>query len=88
MNKEEKAKVIESFQQNAQDTGSIEVQVGLLTKKIKLLTVHCTTHPKDFSTRRGLLNMVSRRKTFLSYLQKRVGFTEYAKIVEMLGLRK
>lgn len=67
--KQEKQKVIKDFQTNEQDTGSTEVQIGLLTKEIKELTRHLATHIHDHSSRRGLLKKVSQRRKFMKYLQ-------------------
>lgn len=87
LQKEEKTKVIESFGQNAQDTGSAEVQVALLTKRINDLTGHCKINPKDFSSRRGLLNMVCQRKRLLRYLEH-TNEVKYKELISKLGLRK
>lgn len=67
--KQDKQKVIKDFQVNEQDTGSSEVQIGLLTKEIKELTEHLRTHIHDHSSRRGLFKKVSQRRKFLKYLQ-------------------
>ncbi len=67
--KEDKKKVIRDFQINEGDTGSAEVQIGLLTKEIKDLTEHLKIHIHDHSSRRGLLKKVSVRRKFLKYLQ-------------------
>lgn len=76
-----------NFAQHAKDTGSIEVQVVDLTVRINGLSEHFKTNAKDFSSRRGLLNMINRRKRFLSYLKaKRPAI--YTKLIEDLGLRK
>lgn len=85
--KEEKSKIIGEFQKSGQDTGSVEIQIALLTKNIRELTGHCQTHPKDFSSRRGLLKMVCRRRNFLRYLEKR-DHGKYKEIIQKLGLRK
>lgn len=87
LQREEKAKIISDFGQNAQDTGSSEVQVALLTKHILDLTSHCKTNPKDFSARRGLLNMVCQRKNLLRYLE-RTNEAKYKQLISKLGLRK
>lgn len=83
----EKAHIIQEFAKNEQDTGSQTVQIALLTAHIKDLTGHCQTHPKDFSSRRGLLKMVSQRNSFLKYL-KRKDVSGYEKLIQKLGLRK
>jgi small subunit ribosomal protein S15 len=69
------------------DTGSPEVQVALLTEEIKALTEHLRQHPKDFSSRRGLLFMVNRRNKLLKYLQ-RVDAKRYAAVVAKFELRR
>lgn len=86
--REDKAKIIEMFRKNQQDTGSMRVQVGILTEEIKMLTSHCDTHPKDFSTRRGLLNKVSRRKKFLYHLEQEMDTHDYERFIQQLGIRK
>ncbi len=83
----EKAHIIKEFAKNEHDTGSQKVQIALLTAHIKDLTTHCKTHPKDFSSRRGLLKMVSQRNAFLKYL-KRKNLSEYENLIQKLGLRK
>lgn len=66
-----KQNTIKKFQLREEDTGSAEVQVGLLTEKIEELVSHLKTHPKDHHSRRGLLKMVGQRKRFLNYLHKK-----------------
>lgn len=83
----EKAAICAEFGKGSQDTGSAQVQVALLTKNITLLTAHCQKNPKDFSTRRGLLQMVCDRRSFLQYLQKK-DVSKYKELVAKLGLRK
>jgi len=87
MTKEEKQLIINEFGKSAQDTGSSQVQVALLSKEINKLTEHCQQNPKDFSTRRGLLKMVCARRGFLQYLQK-TNENKYKELVAKLGLRK
>lgn len=87
MNKEEKQSVIANYRRNDSDTGSAEVQIALLTKKINALTAHMKENKKDFSTRRGLLQMVSRRRRLLDYL-KRIDQNRYVEIIKSLGIRK
>ena len=70
LNKDEKQKVIENYAVEKGDTGSPEVQIGLLTTKIEKLTDHLKTHQKDNHSRRGLLNMLSKRRRLLNLLQK------------------
>jgi len=84
---EQKQKVIEQFQRNQKDTGSPEVQVSLLTKRIQDLTGHFKSHKKDHHSRRGLLGMVSRRKKLLDYLRRK-DHQAYAKTIQELNLRK
>ena len=85
--KEEKLNIITEFGKGSQDTGSSQVQVALLTKNIIKLTAHCQKNPKDFSTRRGLLQMVCDRRSFLKYLQK-TDVSKYKELIAQLGLRK
>lgn len=85
--REEKQAIVNEFGMNAQDTGSSQVQVALLTKNIVRLTEHCQKNPKDFSTRRGLLQMVCDRRSFLKYLQK-TNEDKYKELLAKLGLRK
>ena len=82
-----KAEIIAKFQQHEGDTGSPEVQVALLTKRIKDLTEHMKNHPKDFHSRRGLLQLVGQRRRFLGYIREQ-DFDRYRKIVTELGLRR
>ena len=81
------AEVMQKFQRAAGDTGSPEVQVALLTNRINELTSHFKKHVKDHHGRRGLLRMVSKRRTLLDYL-KRTKVDTYRKVIEQLGLRK
>jgi small subunit ribosomal protein S15 len=83
----EKAQVVKDYQRAANDTGSPEVQVALLTTRINQLTDHFKTHNKDHHSRRGLLKMVSRRRKLLDYL-KRTDLTGYKTLIDRLGLRK
>ena len=75
------------FGKTAGDTGSPEVQVAILTERINNLTGHFKTHKKDRHSRRGLLKMVSRRRSLLDYL-KREDAERYADVIQRLGLRK
>lgn len=81
-----KAQVIKSNQRSAKDTGSPEVQVAILTDRINELTEHMKVHKKDVSSRRGLLKMVSNRRTLLDYLKRKDEKT-YTDLVKKLGLR-
>ena len=85
--KEKKAEVIAAHRASETDTGSPEVQVALLTERIKHLTAHLNANKKDFATRRGLLKMVGRRRRLLNYLHK-TDIARYRAIIEKLGLRK
>ncbi len=84
---EDKQKIISDNQRQDNDTGSVEVQVAILTAKIADLTEHLKIHRKDFSSRRGLLKMVARRTNLLKYLQ-RIDRPRYLKLIASLGLRK
>ncbi len=83
---EEKSKVIADLQRDKKDTGSTEVQVGILTARIKDLTEHLKIHKKDNHSRRGLLQMVGQRKRLLKYLRES-NFTSYQSITKKLGIR-
>ena len=85
--KEKKTEVINQFARQAGDTGSPEVQVAILTTRIKELNEHLNTHPKDHHSRRGLLKMVGRRRALLAYLKKK-DIEKYRKLIADLGLRK
>lgn len=85
--KEKKEEVISEYQKNGTDTGSPEVQIAILTTRINHLTEHMRSNKKDYSTRRGLLGMVSRRRRLLDYLRK-VNPDRYLDIIEKLGIRK
>lgn len=81
-----KADVLSKFQRASKDTGSPEVQIALLSAQIEQLTGHFQAHKKDFHSRRGLLQMVSKRRTLLAYL-KRVDMVRYRELIESLGIR-
>ena len=87
MTKERKQEVIESFKRDEKDTGSPEVQIALLTERIKELTEHLKVHKKDNHSRRGLLKMVGKRRNLLNYLEKN-DVEKYREIVEKLNLRR
>ncbi len=87
MLKEEKQAIIKEFAIHEGDTGSPEVQIAVLTKRINDLNVHLKEHKKDNHSRRGLLKMVGQRRGLLQYLTK-VDIERYRAIVEKLGLRK
>ncbi len=86
LDKELKTSVIETFSRHDKDTGSPEVQIAILTKRIELLTDHLRTHKHDESSRRGLLKLVGRRRRLLEYI-KRKDFARYVAIVEQLKIR-
>ena len=83
----DKARILSQYQRAKGDTGSPEVQVALLTERINMLTDHFKSHVKDFHSRRGLLTMVSQRRSLLDYL-KRSNNEAYRSLIERLGLRK
>jgi small subunit ribosomal protein S15 len=83
----DKARIVSEHQRAQGDTGSPEVQVALLTERINTLTGHFKAHVKDFHSRRGLLHMVSQRRSLLDYL-KRKNIEVYRSLIERLGLRK
>jgi small subunit ribosomal protein S15 len=82
-----KSEVIKKHQQDAKDTGSPEVQVALISARVTHLTEHLRTHRKDFHSRRGLLQMASRRRKLLDYLKKHE-LNKYTDILAKLSLRK
>ena len=84
---ENKKSIIEKYATKTNDTGSPEVQVAILTKRINELTGHFKEHAKDHHSRRGLLRLVSRRRKLLDYLKKRK-FDDYKSLIEKLGIRK
>ena len=84
---ENKADVIESYRTHPSDTGSPEVQIALLTSRIRYLTEHFKTHNKDHHSRMGLLKMVGQRRRLLDYL-KRKNFARYQELIGKLGIRK
>jgi len=87
MEPKDKSKVIEEFKQHENDTGSPEVQVALLTERIKYLTEHFKTHKKDFHSRTGLLKLVGKRRKLLNYLKEK-NVERYRRLISRLGLRK
>lgn len=87
MRKEEKTAIIEQYATHPGDTGSPEVQIAILTNRINTLTAHLKVNPKDNHSRRGLFQMVSKRRKFLNYLMKN-DIERYRSVVERLGLRK
>ena len=87
MTKERKTEIINTFKRDENDTGSSEVQIALLTERIKELTEHLKVHPKDNHSRRGLLKMVGKRRNLLIYLAK-TDINRYREIAQKLSLRK
>ncbi len=83
----QKAQIMSEYQRAANDTGSPEVQIALLTGRINQLTDHFKTHVKDHHSRRGLLKMVSQRRSLLDYL-KRKNLDGYRQLIGRLGIRK
>ena len=87
LTKDEKTNIIEKFRLDENDTGSVEVQVALLTKRINDLNDHLKVHTHDYHSNRGLLKMVGQRKSLLNYLAK-TDVQRYRELVKKLGLRK
>ncbi len=82
-----KSETIQQYRVHDTDTGSSEVQIAILTSRIKLLTEHFKTHKKDHLSRRGLLKMVGRRRRLLDYLRRR-DVQRYRTVIKRLGLRR
>ena len=87
LTQEEKDKLIKEYKLHDLDTGSPEVQIALLTEEIKRLLLHLKKHAKDFHSKRGLLKMVSKRRTLLNYLKKE-GLKRHIAILRKIGLKK
>ena len=87
LTKEAKVGLMERNRVHPQDTGSPEVQVAILSERIQYLTGHLRQHRKDFSTQRGLLRMVGRRRRLLDYLKRRQ-LQRYQEVIQRLGIRK
>lgn len=87
ISKENKQKIIQNFKTHEGDTGSVQVQVAVLTSRIQELTEHMKNHKHDYSTRRGLLKLVGRRRRLLTYLKKS-NLQAYSDLIVSLGLRK
>jgi small subunit ribosomal protein S15 len=85
--KEKKAELIEKYGRQPGDTGSPEVQIAILTERIRELTEHLKTHKKDHHSRRGLLKLVGKRRGLLAYLKKN-DLEGYRALIEKLGIRK
>lgn len=84
---EAKADIVNKYQQAANDSGSVEVQVALLSAHITSLTEHLKEHKKDVHSRRGLVGMVNRRRRLLNYLKNK-DESRYLKLIESVGIRK
>ena len=87
MTKERKQEIINNFKRDEKDTGSSELQIALLTERINELTEHLKVHKKDNHSRRGLLQMVGKRRNLLNYLAKK-DLDKYREITEKLNIRK
>jgi small subunit ribosomal protein S15 len=87
LNKENKSTIIEKFKAHDVDTGSPEVQIALLSKRIEYLTEHFKIHKKDHHSRQGLIKMVGKRRRLLDYLKKK-NISRYKEVIAQLGLRK
>ena len=87
LSKEVKMKIVKDNQAHAQDSGSPEIQIALITERINVLIKHFATHKQDHSSRSGLMNLVGQRKRLLEYLKKKE-FSRYEKLIQRLGLRK
>lgn len=86
VSKERTAELMAEFGKNPQDSGSAEVQVAILSERIKNLTEHLKEHPKDHHTRRGLLMLVGKRRRLLVYIKNR-DVLEYRELIKKLGIR-
>ena len=87
LEKEKVTEIVKEFGRTEGDTGSAEVQIALLTEQIKRLTVHMKDNKKDYSSNRGLMKMVGRRRNLLEYLKKH-DVNRYRNVIQKLGLRK
>lgn len=87
ISQESKTQIIEQFSRHENDTGSPEVQVAILTKRIEELTAHLKVHKNDHHSRRGLYKMIGQRRGLLNYLQKK-DIERYRSLIEELGLRR
>jgi small subunit ribosomal protein S15 len=84
---EKKKEIIEQYRSHERDTGSSEVQIAILSERIRYLTEHFKVHKKDHHSRRGLLKLVGQRRRLLNYLREK-NVDRYREIIEKLGLRK
>lgn len=87
LTKEEKLNIVKEFGRDEKDTGSMEVQIAILTKEINDLTEHLKVHTHDYHSKRGLLMKVGQRRSKLNYLMKN-DITKYREVINKLGLRK
>lgn len=87
LKKEEKTAIINEYARHEGDTGSPEVQIAVLTKRINDLTEHLKAHKKDYHSRRGLYKMIGQRRSLLNYLQKK-DIERYRSVIGKLGIRK
>lgn len=87
LSQDEKRQIIDEFKTHDSDTGSAEVQIAILTKKIEALNEHLRVHKKDHHSRRGLLKMVGKRRNLLAYLREK-DVTRYRELIQKLGLRR
>ena len=87
MDKDQRTAVVQDYQAHQTDTGSTEVQVALITRRINELTDHLRTHQHDHSSRRGLLKLVGQRRRLLRYLANQ-DVTRYTSLIQRLGLRR
>ncbi len=87
LSKEDRLKLVDKYGESDKDTGKTEVQVAILTERIKYLTEHLKVHKKDHHSRRGLLKLVGQRRRLLRYLTK-TDISRYRKLIKELGLRK
>ena len=87
IDKNQTIKIIKDFGANTNDSGSADVQVAILSERIKNLTDHLKTHKKDFGSRRGLLSMVGQRRNLLKYIKNK-NEERYTNLIKKLGLRR
>lgn len=86
ISKERTAELIKEFGKNDQDSGSSEVQVAILSERIRNLTTHLKAHPKDHHTRRGLMMLIGKRRGLLKYIKER-NIEDYRDLIKRLGIR-
>ncbi len=87
LTKEEKAKIVKEFSKDSKNTGSTEVQIAILTKRINELTEHLKVHIHDYHSKRGLLKMVGKRRSLLDYLKAK-DIIAYRELIKKLNIRK